>query len=577
MKEEEEKNNEYQNLEVSNPELFSKSIGKSTVDQIEDEEKEKKNGCQFPSAYTILLTIELVVFILTFIIPKGQFYKIEYDEDKDIFTVKFQNGSIIEKPAEQYTLDDYNIKIPIESFKKGYIKKPLSIPDTYERIEGETTDFFNLLLYPIEGIIDSADIAIFLYILGGIINILLEMNALNAGIGALARITKGKEFLLIILVFVIISLCGSLFGSLEEMLPFYPILMPIFLKNNIDPMLAATPIYLGAILGNLFSTLNAFTVVIGSYSAGIPFINGVAFRIIALVLGDLISVFYMLYYHKKVRADEKKSVVYDIKNRVIKLFLKEENDKNKKDDENISNNNEEKPLIKKENEEKLINDEQEENQANKFTLVQKIGLISFLIGFTLMIVGVMAFDWWFEHMAALFLGFSILLVILLRKGEAKGIEVFIKGASDFVGVSMIIGLARGINITLDEGKIADTILDSLSSSIGGLNKILFALVMLIIFMILGIFISSSSGLAILAVPIFSPLADEVNCKRKIVINTFMYGQNFSCLITPTGIVLIALQMAGIPYNYWIKFIWPFMAIMFVYLVLLIITDVLVES
>ena len=176
MKEEEEKNNEYQNLEVSNPELFSKSIGKSTVDQIEDEEKEKKNGCQFPSAYTILLTIELVVFILTFIIPKGQFYKIEYDEDKDIFTVKFQNGSIIEKPAEQYTLDDYNIKIPIESFKKGYIKKPLSIPDTYERIEGETTDFFNLLLYPIEGIIDSADIAIFLYILGGIINILLEMN-----------------------------------------------------------------------------------------------------------------------------------------------------------------------------------------------------------------------------------------------------------------------------------------------------------------------------------------------------------------------------------------------------------------
>ena len=576
MKKEEEENDEhYHNLEVSNPGLFSNSISQNLTDK--QEESEQK-GCQFPTAYTILLIIELLVFLLTYIIPKGQFYKIEYDDDKDIFTIKFQNGTEIEKPAEQYILDYYNIKIPIESFRKGYIKKPISIPDTYERIDDEKTDFFNLFLYPILGIIDSADISIFLYILGGVINILLEMNALNAGISALSRMTKGKEFLLIILVFIIISLCGSLFGSLEEMLPFYPILMPVFLKNNIDPMLAATPIYLGAIVGNCFSTLNAFTVVIGSYSAGIPFINGIVFRVIALVIGDLIGVFYLLYYHKKVKSDEKKSIVYDIKNKVIALFIKEEKDKNKKEDENIPDNNEEKPLIKKvEDEEQLNKEDEQENQDDKFTLTQKIGLIMFLLAFTLMIVGVMALDWWFEHMAAVFLGFSIVLLILLRKGESKGIEIFIKGAGDFVGVSMIIGLARGINITLDEGKIQDTILDCLSSSIGGLNKILFALVMLFIFMILGIFISSSSGLAILAVPIFAPLGDEVNLKRKIIVNTFMYGQYFSGLITPTGIILIALQMAGIPYNYWIKFILPFMAIMFVYLVILIITDVIVES
>ena len=194
-----------------------------------------------------------------------------------------------------------------------------------------------------------------------------------------------------------------------------------------------------------------------------------------------------------------------------------------------------------------------------------------------MIYGVMALDWWFEHMSATFLVFSVILIFLLGKGESKGIEIFIKGAGDFVGVAMIVGLARAINITLEDGKISDTILNSLSNAVSGLHKIIFAVLMLFIFMILGIFISSSTGLAILAMPIFSPLGDEINCKRKIIVNTYMFGQYFSGIVTPTGLILIALQMIGIPYNYWIKFIWPLMIILFVFLVILIIVDVLIES
>ena len=189
----------------------------------------------------------------------------------------------------------------------------------------------------------------------------------------------------------------------------------------------------------------------------------------------------------------------------------------------------------------------------------------------------MVLDWWFEHMAAVFLGFSIILIVLLGRGEYKGIEVFVKGAGDFVGVSMIIGIARGINITLEEGKISDTLLNALSNGVSGFPKIIFAVLMLIIFMVLGTFISSSTGLAILAMPIFSPLADEVNLARKVVVNTYMFGQYYAGIVTPTGLVLIALQMVGIPYNYWIKFIWPYMIIFLVFLVILIIVDVLIEG
>ena len=599
--EQDNNNNNDGNLDGSNlstPILVVNSSLKSSVSNLEQNTKsKKKNGCKFPTAYTILFLIEAFVFLLTYIIPKGQFYKIEYDSDRDIFKIKTQNGTTIEKKAEQSILDEYKIKIPLDSFKRGYIKKPISIPDTYERIDEKPTNILYLFLYPILGIIESADIQIFLFVLGGVLNILIEMNALSAGLASLARITKGKEFLLIILVFIIMGVCGSIFGLLEEILAFYPLLMPVFLKNGIDGVLGASPLYLGAMMGNMFSTTNAFTVVLGSYSSGIPFTDGIVFRSIAFVLGMILTIIYMFYYFNKIREDETKSIVYEIKNQILETCLKfekkEKDNKEKKENKKEENEvkieaNNENILLKegKENEQKIENIEQNENNNDNendedenhiFSCKQKIALLIFVIAFGIMIFGIMIYDWWFEHMAGLFLGFGIIIIILSKKGENKAIDIFIRGAGDFVGVTIIIGISAGINITLEEGKISDTILNSLSSAVSGLNKIIFAIVMLFIFTILGIFISSASGLATLSMPILAPLGDGIGCDRKVIVNTFMYGQHLSGLMTPTGIVLIVLQMIGIPYNYWIKFIWPFMVICAVFLIVLIIIDVLIES
>ena len=132
--------------------------------------------------------------------------------------------------ATEKVLNDLKINIPLENFQKGYIKKPISIPGTYNRITGESTNFFSLFLYPIKGLIDSSDISFFLMILGGNLNILVESNALSSGMAALSRVAKGKGFLLACLVFLIISIGGTTFGMLEEIFAFYPILMPIFKK-----------------------------------------------------------------------------------------------------------------------------------------------------------------------------------------------------------------------------------------------------------------------------------------------------------------------------------------------------------
>jgi uncharacterized ion transporter superfamily protein YfcC len=253
-----------------------------------------------------------------------------------------------------------------------------------------------------------------------------------------------------------------------------------------------------------------------------------------------------------------KSVVYDIRQELEEKYLKEE-----KKDNDVKVSDEEENLLQK---------EKEEDKNAKFTWQQKIGLIILMIGFGVMIYGVLALNWWFEDMTAVFLIAAIVFIFLFNEGEQKGIDVFIKGASEFVGVSIVIGLARGINITLDEGNISDTILNAMINLIDGFPKILFAILMLFIFIFLGFFIQSSSGLAVLSMPVFAPLADNANCSRTVVINAYMMGQYLIGFIAPTGICLIALQLVGIPYNYWIKFIWPYLLICFVFLVVLIIVN-----
>ncbi len=96
--------------------------------------------------------------------------------------------------------------------------------------------------------------------------------------------------------------------------------------------------------------------------------------------------------------------------------------------------------------------------------------------------------------------------------------------------------------------------------------------MFIIFIVIGIFIQSTSGLAVLAMPIMAPLADQVNCNRNVVVNAYLFGQALVSLMAPTGYILIVLRLVGIQYNYWIKFIWPLILILFIYLLILIILN-----
>ena len=233
---------------------------------------------------------------------------------------------------------------------------------------------------------------------------------------------KGREKWMIPILMGLFALGGTTEGMAEETLAFYVLLTPVMIAAGYDSLTAVAMILLGADIGVLGSTVNAFSTVIASNAAGVPFIEGLMLRLAILVVSFAATVAYVMRYAARVKADPSRSLV---------LEHKEENEVHFRSvsDANID-----------------------------FTGLHKIVLLLFGAAFAVMIWGVSLGGWWMAEMSGLFLFAGIAIGLIGRLGEKGVVDTFVDGARDLLGVALIIGLARGIVVIMDAGHITDTIL-----------------------------------------------------------------------------------------------------------------------
>lgn len=492
---------------------------------------------KFPSAQTVLLIIAALVAILTWLIPAGKYDTLTYNKEDKTFIIKGISDSKI-LDANQQTLDQLQIKIPFDKFSSGDIWKPISIPNTYKLVEAHPQGVADFIQSPIKGVIEAADIIFLVLIIGGLIGIMNMTGAFDAGIAWLSVQLKGKEFILIILVTSLVALGGTTFGLAEETIAFYPILIPVFLAAKYDAMVALASIYIGSSIGTMASTVNPFATIIASDAAGINWTDGINGRFIMLFVGLLICILYILRYAKRVKNDPTTSIIYDQKDEIEQRF------------------------------------ENANTQTNlKLTVKLKVILFVFTMCFVVMIYGVSRLEWWFVEMTSVFLAGAILIGIIARINEMKFVNAFVKGASDLLGVAFIIGIARGVTVLMNDGMISDTILFNASNLTEGMNKGVFVNVMLYIYSGLSFFIPSSSGMAVLTMPIMSPLADTVGIGREMIVNCYQYGMGLFNFINPTGLILASLAIVKVGFDRWLKFIMPLVIILALFTMLVLTVSV----
>jgi uncharacterized ion transporter superfamily protein YfcC len=178
------------------------------------------------------------------------------------------------------------------------------------------------------------------------------------------------------------------------------------------------------------------------------------------------------------------------------------------------------------------------------------------------------------EIATLFFAMGIFSGIAMNNSADEITKLFLAGAKDIMSAAFIVGLAGGIIVILEDGKIIDTILYGLSQSMNNFGKVASVSVMYFIQTVINVIIPSGSAKAALTMPIMAPFSDLIGISRQATVMAFQFGDGFTNMITPTSGVLIGvLGVAKIPYQKWVKWITPLMIILMIIGLLLLIPTV----
>jgi uncharacterized ion transporter superfamily protein YfcC len=474
-----------------------------------------------PNALTLIMLVIVLAAISTWLLPSGQYSKLSVDNNR-AFIITSTAGAV-SLPFTQHTLDSLDIKILLEKFSNGDIRKPISVPGTYQKQQSNPQGFIAMIEAPIKGIIESIDVALFVLFIGGFMAVFNKTGAMFKAVKYLAQQMKGKEKSLIVILVFVFSFFGGSYGMDVESIVFYPVLVPLFMEEDYDAMVPLAIVFGGSAVGYIASFTNPFSTIIASNAAGINWIDGLYGRLLFFVISTSLLAWYILRYAAKVKKDRTASLVYKI--------------------DGITESPFQIGVI-------TI------GERIKLNIKTRLLLLLFVFTFCSMIAGIVFFNWWTTEMAALFLGSAILVGIIDRISEKEFVAEFLKGAESLLAVALIIGLARGVTIVLNDGFVADSILFYASNVVQHFPAIIFILMIMVFFFFFTIPVSSSSGMAVLTMPIIGALAIIVNIPGREIVNSYLFGMGTMFLISPTGSVFPALLMVKISYKAWMKFIMP---------------------
>ena len=488
------------------------------------------------------------------------------------------------------------------------------LPEQYAEefhAEPQTWQVFSALF---KGFVKQANIIVFILIIGGAFWIMNKSRAIDTGIMAFLRFTKrlernkvirkiGVNNIMITMVMILFSLFGSVFGMSEETIAFTLIIIPLAVSMGYDSIVGVCMVYVAAHIGFSGAMLNPFTIGIAQGIADIPLFSGIGYRLVCWVILTIIGIVFVLLYAKKVKKNPMSSIVY-------------------KDDEYWRSQKTEVGSQHSDKDEILLTPHSSlltkwlvygfivavllfcairypmttmkiGNSTSTLPLLPIGAGLFALIGFfalrksvpyfilTLLfgtvyylIVGVLGYDWYIMEIATLFLFMGVCSGLSIGKSASDIAKLFIEGMGDILSAAVVVGLAAGIVIVLQDGGIIDTILYGLSKSMNNLGTIASTEIMYGIQTLINIVIPSGSAKAAITMPIMAPFSDLIGISRQTTVMAFQFGDGFTNMITPTSGVLIAtLGVARIPWEKWVRFIWKFILVLIVIGALLLIPTV----
>ncbi len=512
-------------------------------------QRRKKGKVKIPHTFVIICAMILLCGVMTWFVPAGQF-----DHQQVVV-----NGS----------------------------SRDIIVPGSYHHVEQapQTWQIFGAFL---KGFQMQAAIIAFVLIIGGAFQIMNSSKAIDFGIMTFLRKSKQWESkglvrkigvgpIVITITMIIFSLFGAIFGMSEETLAFVIIFVPLAISMGYDSITGLLMVYVSTHIGFSGAIFNPFTIGIAQGLSGIPLFSGFEYRAFIWMILTILIIAFALFYAAKVKKNPKASPMYE-----LDAFWR-----NRTEEAAEAHFDYETPraawitfalvnivLILFSVFYPMTTMTVGESSFT-FPWVPVLTALHALLGFFLLrksclyyvleillftilflVVGVLGHGWYVMEISALFLAMGIISGFAMGANASKVALEFIAGAKDIITAAIIVGLAGGIIIVLQDGHIMDTILYALAGTMEGSGKGTTASLMYLIQTCLNLFIPSGTAKAALTMPIMAPFSDIVELSRQTTVLAYQLGDGFTNMITPTSAVLMgALGIAKVPYDIWFKWWW----------------------
>ncbi len=524
---------------------------------------------QIPHTYVIVFAIIVFAAVLTWIIPGGEFAR--------------------------------------EKVMVNGTQREVVVNNSFHYVENapQTWQIFSAFF---DGFVNTADIIVFILMIGGAFWIVNDSKAIDIGILSFLNFTQklehwrifrlfSVESVIITLIMLLFSFFGAIFGMSEETIAFIIIFVPLAISMGYDSIVGISLCFVGAALGFAGALLNPFTIGIAQGLSHIPLFSGIEYRIFSWLIINIVGISYVLRYARKVKLNPQSSPVY-----ADDAYWRT------KEQIDITQINYHTPVsawvvyillgvilsvyafLYPSTLLKIGNNSFHWNVFPVLAVLWWISgyfsvrktvhfFILHLVMFTilLLLTGVMGYQWYVKEIATLFFAMGIFAGIANNSHANKIVKDFIDGAKDILSAALVVGLAGGIIVILRDGKIIDTLLYYISESMSDFGKIASISMMYLFQTILNIAIPSGSGKAALTMPMMSQFSDLIGISRQATVMAFQFGDGFTNMITPTSGVLIGvLGVAKIPYEKWFRWVLPFIILLTVTGWLLLLPTVLMD-
>ncbi|MCR5482134.1 MAG: AbgT family transporter [Clostridia bacterium] len=445
-----------------------------------------KKKRQLPHIFIILFGIIVVCTILTWIIPAGEFDRVENEAGRMV-----------------------------------------AVAGTWHEIDASPVGPFKMFQSVYDGMCDAAGVSFFVFISFASTAFVTKSGAFDGLVVFLMKVFKGNSALAVIPIFMaLFGLGSSTVGMFEEWLPFIPIFASIFIGLGYDAVVGLAVVALGAGMGYSGAAMNPFTVGVAQGIAEVQYMSDIGFRVVCHIIMLAVASFFVMRYAAKVKKDPTKSLVYG---------------------DDFSS---------------LLSGNKDLSEV-QFGIRQKLVLLDLLAAIVALVYGTKTYGWYFSELSAVFLIMGIIAAIIMGFNLSKIGEVFAKGFQEATTAALMIGIARGILMVLQNGNIIDTVVYGLSLPLESLPAGICAIAMLIMQTILNFFIPSGSGQAAVSMPIMAPMADILGLSRDTAVLAYQFGDGLSNIVWPTAFAAIMAGLAGVKVEKWWRFIFPIFGVIIV--------------